>query len=68
MKSPLSSQRRIGERAVSRARDARTTVGRERQYHCSDCGFERRSWVDLRTCPSCGSGNHQMTVVPTALA
>jgi predicted RNA-binding Zn-ribbon protein involved in translation (DUF1610 family) len=55
MQQTLPSNNRIGERAIARAREARRTIVRERHYHCSDCGFERRSWIDLRACPSCGS-------------
>lgn len=40
---------------INRAREARRNTARQRQYQCTDCGFERRSWVDLRSCPSCGS-------------
>lgn len=36
------------------AREARRLVGFERQYHCRECGTERRSWTRLSACPDCG--------------
>ena len=62
--SPITSitSSRTNQQAVARAREARRTVGRERHYQCSECGFDRCSWVDLRSCPSCGSGLSQTVV------
>jgi DNA-directed RNA polymerase subunit RPC12/RpoP len=36
------------------AREARRLVGFERQYRCSECGGEHRSWTRMRACPDCG--------------
>jgi DNA-directed RNA polymerase subunit RPC12/RpoP len=36
------------------AREARRLVGLERQYQCSKCGGEHRSWTRMRDCPDCG--------------
>jgi DNA-directed RNA polymerase subunit RPC12/RpoP len=36
------------------AREARRLVGFERQYRCSKCGGEHRSWTRMRACPACG--------------
>jgi DNA-directed RNA polymerase subunit RPC12/RpoP len=36
------------------AREARRLVGFERQYRCSECGAEHRSWTRMRACPDCG--------------
>jgi ribosomal protein L37AE/L43A len=58
----------IGERAIERVREARRTVGRERHYQCSGCGFDRHSRVDLRDCPSCGTGMAAATITRTLLA
>ena len=49
-------KRRIRKHAIERAREARRTIARERDYHCSSCDFERRSWLALHSCPSCGTG------------
>jgi DNA-directed RNA polymerase subunit RPC12/RpoP len=36
------------------ARETRRLVGFERQYQCSACGGEHRSWTRMRACPDCG--------------
>jgi predicted RNA-binding Zn-ribbon protein involved in translation (DUF1610 family) len=50
----LQINSRVGQRSAGRIRSTRRAVARERHYECAHCGFERRSWVDLRACPSCG--------------
>lgn len=52
---------------INRARQARRATARQRHYHCTDCGYERRSWVDLRSCPSCGSTIAQAATAARAL-
>jgi DNA-directed RNA polymerase subunit RPC12/RpoP len=53
--TPLSSTPGRSLREMSLvAREARRLVGLERQYHCSSCGGDHRSWTRLRACPDCG--------------
>jgi hypothetical protein len=47
-----SSGRSLREMSLV-AREARL-VGFERQYQCSACGGEHRSWTRVRACPDCG--------------
>lgn len=41
-------------REVRAVRQARRLVGLERNYHCSSCGFEQRSYTRLSSCQGCG--------------